>query len=33
VNKEGNLFIANGTFNTRKLPKRGQNFRKYPLLR
>jgi hypothetical protein len=33
VNDESNLHIANGTYNPRKLPKRGQNINKYLLLR
>jgi hypothetical protein len=33
VNKESNLHIANGTYNPRKQPKRGQNIHKYLLLR
>jgi hypothetical protein len=31
--KENNSYIANGTYDPRKLPKRGQNIYKYLLLR
>jgi hypothetical protein len=32
TNKESNLYIANDTYNQGKLPNRGQNMQKYPLL-
>jgi hypothetical protein len=32
VNKESNLYTANGTYNPCKLPKRGQIIHKYLLL-
>jgi hypothetical protein len=33
VNKESDLNIANGTYNPRKLPKRGQNVQRKSLMR